>query len=162
MAGFCTPAAAAMWRQQSVVGHLVHGEHRAPCLSFSVLAQLPTAVTDGKKKYAGDETWQLDLATVSMILASKSRRIRNALSFERSFRQLNLDLARLVVDQPPGRRPQAVQRIMSHLEDWVREQTAASASENYLATARHRLSNPEAYIEECRQSDSGQPGNAAN
>ena len=103
---------------------------------------------DGPKKIGGEETWRIDLSAVSLVLTAKSRHIRQKLPFERAFLTLNRDLARLVISEPAIRRRETVDRIMSHLEPWVREQTSRAAAENYLASARYRLINAEKFIQE--------------
>lgn len=105
-------------------------------------------MTGGSKKVAGEETWRIDLGAVSLILAAKSHHIRQALPFDRTLLKLNRELARLVTSEPRSRRRETVERIMKHLEPWVREQTSQPVAENYLTSARYRLVNAEKFLRE--------------
>lgn len=109
---------------------------------------------DGPKRIGSDQNWRVDLSAVSLILAAKSHYLRQTLSFERAFLNLNRQLARLVISEPDSRRRDTVDRIMSHLETWVREQTSRGAAENYLTTARYRLVNAEKFLQESASSES--------
>lgn len=112
-------------------------------------------MTNAPQKFGGEETWQVDLSAVSLVLAAKSHYIRQTLSFERAFLDLNLALARLVARQPSTRRRETVERVMLHVEPWVREHTSRSEAENYLTSARHRLVNAEKFIQQSVSEESG-------
>lgn len=117
---------------------------------------------DGPKKIGGDETWRIDLSAVSLILAAKSRHIRRTLPFERAFLNLNRELASLVISEPAKRRRETVERIMSHLELWVREQCSRGSAENYLTTARYRLVNAEKFLKESPPNEASPPKTPAS
>lgn len=96
-----------------------------------------------------------------MILAAKSHHIRQTIPFDRALLKLNRELARLVTSEPRSRRRETVERIMEHLEPWVREQTSQAAAENYLTSARYRLVNAEKFLQESAEQNhtNGTPTN---